>query len=184
MVSTVVSVPEAPSRLLDLLTLHLPYSIPLLRRLQFDSSQRGAATTTARVLYTPASAAEAGPDAAEPPHFTAAYVDLAAGSETQVWIYSSLENGAQLAGDDRDTCVQQIADVVEEVRRMARDEPYRGRGYAKALATKILGESSQEYCRDGWCHADVAVDNASSAAVCTSLNGKQSWIVDWALLLV
>lgn len=58
-------------------------------------------------------------------------------------------------------------------------EPYRRRGLAKAVAVKLMRERTSEYGTDGWGSADVAPDNASSQALCKSLNGRPSWVVSW-----
>lgn len=71
-----------PHALIPLLKAQLPYSIPLLRRLQHGLAYP---SSTAKILTT-----FSGADAPTSP-WLAAYVDLFAGRETQVVIYSSLE---------------------------------------------------------------------------------------------
>lgn len=61
----------------------------------------------------------------------------------------------------------------------AAQEPYRKRGYAKALATRLFKRSISEYGSDGWGFADVAPDNVGSRGMCKSLNGRQSWNCSW-----
>ena len=58
-------------------------------------------------------------------------------------------------------------------------EPYRRRGLAKKLATKLLREKSPQFGDDGWLCADVSPSNESSRAMCKSLNGKPDWLVSW-----
>lgn len=117
---TVFTFTRVPDGLLDLLSAHLPYSLPLLRRLQFTES-RGGLTPTSRVLF----ASESGrpvQDAAtyQPGHFTAAYVDPAAGPETQMWIYSTLEDGGTPPEDEK-TSSQLIVSVVHQARKISRE---------------------------------------------------------------
>lgn len=75
---------------------------------------------------------------------------------------------------------------------------YRGRGLAKVLARKLFREGMEMYWRDSWdavdgegkgeesgmekdrwAHADVAVDNVPSNAVCTGLGGQWGFMVYW-----
>ncbi|KAH6634441.1 hypothetical protein B0J18DRAFT_416242 [Chaetomium sp. MPI-SDFR-AT-0129] len=105
--------PTPSPALLARLTSHLPYSLPLLRRLQFADKFKGGRTDETHVLYArlgrhpgvDGSASgddhDGNGDGVETGHFAAAYVDLSQGPETQVWVYSSLEPDA--AGGDRDS---------------------------------------------------------------------------------
>ena len=117
---TVLISTNVPDGLIDLLSAHLPYSIPLLRRLQFTKC-RGGLTPASRVLFAsddgrqPQSA-----DGNRPRNFTAAYVDPAAGPETQMWIYSTLEDGGTRA-EDEEVCSQLIVSVVNEARKVSRE---------------------------------------------------------------
>ncbi|KAK5628079.1 hypothetical protein RRF57_003794 [Xylaria bambusicola] len=61
------------------------------------------------------------------------------------------------------------------------EEPYRGRGIAKAVAVKLLRDHLGDYgAYIGW--ADVAPDNVQSQGVCRSLNGKPLWQISWSRL--
>ncbi|KAI0014674.1 hypothetical protein F4780DRAFT_770827 [Xylariomycetidae sp. FL0641] len=60
------------------------------------------------------------------------------------------------------------------------EEPYRGRGLAKALAVKLLRDHVQDYDELPYAWADVATDNTSSQGVCRSLGGKVMWTVYWS----
>lgn len=90
---------EPPESLTNLLTAHLPYSLPLLRRLQFARFP-GGRTETTHILFA-SSATEPlqprgggdGGEAATAP-FAAAYLDLSRGPETEIWLYASLERGS------------------------------------------------------------------------------------------
>ncbi|KAF4839013.1 hypothetical protein CGCTS75_v000275 [Colletotrichum tropicale] len=64
------------------------------------------------------------------------------------------------------------------------EEPYRKRGYAKALAAKLFKRSTFQYGPDGWCSADVAPDNLGSRGMCKSLGGRHGWNVSWNLLVL
>ncbi|KAL7629458.1 hypothetical protein AAE478_000978 [Parahypoxylon ruwenzoriense] len=57
---------------------------------------------------------------------------------------------------------------------------YRGRGFAKAVAVKLLRERLKEYDDDPYCWADVAPDNLGSQGVCKSLGGKIAWSISWS----
>ncbi|KAI1356480.1 hypothetical protein F5Y01DRAFT_309891 [Xylaria sp. FL0043] len=61
------------------------------------------------------------------------------------------------------------------------EEPYRGRGIAKAVAVRVLRDHLTDYGDDayyGW--ADVAPDNLQSQSVCRSLNGQPRWQISWS----
>ncbi|KAG8164759.1 hypothetical protein KVR01_005034 [Diaporthe batatas] len=60
------------------------------------------------------------------------------------------------------------------------EEPYRGKGMAKAVATKVLREHS--FGDDGWGSADVHVDNAQSQGVCKALGGEKGWKNCWTVV--
>jgi hypothetical protein len=62
------------------------------------------------------------------------------------------------------------------------EEPYRGKGIAKAVAVRALRDHLKNYVDDGqpaygW--ADVAPDNVQSRGVCRSLKGKVKWQITW-----
>jgi hypothetical protein len=105
----------------DLLKAHIPYSLPLLRRLQSSKyRQAGASTSTESriVLITGAH------DDGRPQHqrFTAAYLDLSGGPETQMWLYSTLEN-AKLPGSQDDDAYyrKQLSELVRAVTSLVRE---------------------------------------------------------------
>ncbi|KAI0383956.1 hypothetical protein F5Y04DRAFT_250102 [Hypomontagnella monticulosa] len=60
------------------------------------------------------------------------------------------------------------------------EEEFRGKGFAKAVAVKILRERLKDYDDDGHCWADVAPDNTQSQGVCKSLGGKVAWAISWS----
>ncbi|KAI0459434.1 hypothetical protein F5B21DRAFT_301871 [Xylaria acuta] len=62
------------------------------------------------------------------------------------------------------------------------EEPYRGRGIAKAVAVKVLQDHLKDFSDDGHGWADVAPDNIQSQGVCRSLNGQVKWQISWSRL--
>ncbi|KXX75109.1 hypothetical protein MMYC01_207637 [Madurella mycetomatis] len=76
--------PTPPAPLLALLHAHLPYSLPVLRRLQFARNFPGGATPHTHDQ--------------DKQQFAAAYVDLSRAPETQCWLYSTLEDGSPAGG--------------------------------------------------------------------------------------
>lgn len=59
------------------------------------------------------------------------------------------------------------------------EEPYRGKGLAKALAVRIMRQHHPAFSDDGWCAADVHVDNKQSQGVCKSMGGYVGWRNSW-----
>ncbi|PSN62959.1 hypothetical protein BS50DRAFT_576802 [Corynespora cassiicola Philippines] len=59
----------------------------------------------------------------------------------------------------------------------------RGKGLAKAMASKIIREHAPGLAvdaqGDAWSHADVYIGNVQSEAVCKSLGGKPMWQIYW-----
>ncbi|KAI1132098.1 hypothetical protein F5Y10DRAFT_17175 [Nemania abortiva] len=62
------------------------------------------------------------------------------------------------------------------------EEPYRGRGIAKAVAVRVLRDHLKDYGDDAYGWADVAPENTQSQGVCRSLNGHPKWQISWSLL--
>ncbi|KAL2134178.1 hypothetical protein VTI74DRAFT_839 [Chaetomium olivicolor] len=88
--------PTPPDGLLTLLKSHLPYSLPVLRRLQFARNFPGGSTQSTHVLYAhyDDQGGRHNGDGLNGGHFAAACVDLSRAPETEVWIYSTLEDTA------------------------------------------------------------------------------------------
>lgn len=86
-----------PESLINPLKEHLPHSFALLRRAQFTHFPNGT-SPHAHFLYASEPSPRSSADATCPPykHFAAAYLDLSAGPETQMFLYSTLQD----AGDD------------------------------------------------------------------------------------
>ncbi|KAK0632153.1 hypothetical protein B0T14DRAFT_419552, partial [Immersiella caudata] len=59
------------------------------------------------------------------------------------------------------------------------EEPYRGKGLAKALACRLMRDHLKDYGDDGWGAADVFLSNLKGQAVCKSIGGKPSWTSSW-----
>ncbi|KAF3764958.1 hypothetical protein M406DRAFT_260529 [Cryphonectria parasitica EP155] len=57
------------------------------------------------------------------------------------------------------------------------EEPYRGKGLAKAVATKVLRQHN--FGDDGWGSADVHIDNVQSQGLCKSIGGKKGLRTSW-----
>lgn len=109
MVSRTQSFDSVPKELVELLTTELPYSLPLLRRLQFAKFPHGT-SEHARVIFISATELSSRPDV-----YTAAYLDFSK-SGTQMFIYSTLEhprNGYDSSTDE--IYEEQIAELVGEV---------------------------------------------------------------------
>lgn len=100
-----------PEQLLALLTIQLPYSLPLLRRLQFTKFENGL-RETARVILAAESQLEEGVDF--PKRLTAAYIDVGGGPDTQTWIYSTLEHRDNTNTKDTAVYEQQLQKIIEE----------------------------------------------------------------------
>ncbi|KAI1021968.1 hypothetical protein LB504_007249 [Fusarium proliferatum] len=59
------------------------------------------------------------------------------------------------------------------------EEPFRRRGLAKAVSSELLRTKTSAFSGDNFAAADVAPDNASSQAMCKSLNGRVHWAGSW-----
>lgn len=85
--ATVESFKTPPRELYTLLSEHLPLSVTLTRRLQFTALP-GGSTSHSRVLF----ASTEGKLASSPKSFTAAYLDISGGPDTQMVLYSTAES--------------------------------------------------------------------------------------------
>ncbi|KAH8884455.1 hypothetical protein GQ53DRAFT_661918, partial [Thozetella sp. PMI_491] len=289
MASSVEVTSSVPDSLLGLLGSHTPYSMPLLRRLQFAKLFPGGMRPSARVLLVTPSA----PDANQAPgRFAAAYVDMAARPETAIWMYSSAEYPGNdfsesddelllalfrhirsLEADHADTRdaatglpIAKFGSMAEPVRHrllhkgvridkteastdgsgyqvhskwlfrvnelppakelpegvvwdtvreedcalirsrtsinrsttadgtpiawcflgfegclssLHVEEPYRGRGLAKAVSCQIMRDHVKDFANDGWGAADVYILNEQSKGMCRSIGGKEVWETSW-----
>ncbi|KAK1990435.1 hypothetical protein LX36DRAFT_647853 [Colletotrichum falcatum] len=320
-----------PEGLVPLLETHLPNSLHVLRRLQFTRF-KGGMRPTARVIFasdallSPGAAASSSSSSSSSPspsprHFTVAYLDFGSGKETQLFMYSTLEDEAATPGGQgedgqrTEAAELQIMAALEAVRQVGREQPdvggggnnsagraypgaclvgtlatatrdamarrgatvrprasyeyekwlfrvgevpadgevepaealpegatwgpaterdcevviarteiprqvktlmsfpslvlrladgtpiawsflgadgslsslhteppYRCRGYATALAARLIRTGTAQYGPDGWAAADVAPGNAGSLAMCKRLNGRHAWNCSWNII--
>lgn len=116
MASHVVSFSSVPDKLVELLTVELPYSLPLLRRLQATKFKHGT-SPHARIVFV----SDTEFPLEEQLHYTAAYLDFSR-QETQMYIYSTLEHRRNR--DDASITQlyeQQLAQMVQEVIRLRKE---------------------------------------------------------------
>lgn len=99
--------PGVPAPALAVLEAHLPHSYSLLRRCHFTHRPRGT-SEHAHYLVASSSASEDdddgpyhGGNSRNKRHFAAAYVDLSKGPETEVFLYSTLQDHYYAEGDGR-----------------------------------------------------------------------------------
>lgn len=117
---TVFTYVDTPAGLLDLLSAHLPFSLPLFRRLQFTKLEGGLAPTS-RIVFASDSGKEPRNAASNGMmHFSAAYIDPAAGPETQMWVYSTLEDD-YVSLEGAEVAKGLVASVVNRARSIGRD---------------------------------------------------------------
>ncbi|KOS21729.1 hypothetical protein ESCO_001500 [Escovopsis weberi] len=131
-----------PAWLIALLGQHLPHSATLLTRLQLSQLPNGR-TATARVLFaSPVPDLAALSDASRAPAaFTAAYLDFGEAPETEMFLYSTLEDGAPPcatdAGTDADTDTDmyaaQLQALIDAAARVQAAQPGGSRFGNKAL---------------------------------------------------
>lgn len=106
---------SVPGELVELLSFELPYSLPLLRRLQFTKFPHGT-SEHARVIFVSDTGLSSRPNA-----YTAAYLDFSK-MESQMFIYSTLEHSRNKEGiNSGDLYEQQLAAVVQEVIRLRKE---------------------------------------------------------------
>lgn len=102
---------EPDEQVLEALAQHLPYSLPTLRRIQFMNTTGGRKTPTSHVL----SVIEAQSPGKE---FLVAYLDFSRGPQSEMWLYSSLENAS--TPSDEAVVMQQILKLLARVREIER----------------------------------------------------------------
>lgn len=112
MAPAVTDSPTAPSSL-AYLEPHLPRSLPVLRRLQFTGFPNG---TSEHAHYLHSS----DPYGTWPQHFAAAYLDFSKGPETEMWFYSTLENGPVTAEEEAHV-LDLICALFRRVKHIAQD---------------------------------------------------------------
>jgi hypothetical protein len=133
MAVSIIDSRKPPKELLSVLEQHLPYSLPVLRRLQFMNFP-GGQTPDSHVLSTFGKELPA-------QDFAVAYLDFSRGPETEMWLYSSIENPET---DGNTICEQQILELLKRVRdiesRISQDRrEWPGVVLIGTLHEKILG---------------------------------------------
>ncbi|KAM0254684.1 hypothetical protein ACHAQJ_006534 [Trichoderma viride] len=120
MANHVNSFSSIPENLEELLTVELPYSLPLLRRLQFTKFTNGT-SPYARILFVSDAELSSYGKFQKPEVYTAAYVDFSK-PETQMYIYSTLEHHRNRDDtSNRELYEQQVAQMVQEVIRLRKE---------------------------------------------------------------
>jgi hypothetical protein len=109
METTIKDNAEPPELVLQTLTQHLPYSLPTLRRIQFMETTGGSKTSYSYVLSTFDTEAP-GKD------FLVAFLDFSRGPDTEMWLYSSLEN--PVTPGDEAVCEEQVLKLLARVREI------------------------------------------------------------------
>lgn len=114
-----------PEPVLALLKSHLPYSLPLFRRLQFMSIP-GGSTPSSHILCSFPLEPEKGEVEGEGKRdgneaFTVAYLDLSRGPETEMWMYSSFEHPSHNSPAATTECLKQVLAVLKHVGGLVKD---------------------------------------------------------------
>jgi hypothetical protein len=112
MPSTVTTTSNVPYELLDRLKARLPSSVTVLRRLQF-AKYNGATTPATRIISII--------NSSDTSKFTAAFVDFVRGPDTQMFIYSTLEDEPSTDSAVNDAYKEQFQALVGEVDRLVAD---------------------------------------------------------------
>ncbi|KZL66325.1 GNAT family acetyltransferase [Colletotrichum tofieldiae] len=113
-----------PDGLTALLEAHLPRPLPVLRRLQFTRF-KGGMRPTARIIFasdSPLTSEQTGQSTPQR-NFTVAYIDFGSNMETQLFMYSTLENGVAATEEERETAELQIMAALDAVRQVSREQP-------------------------------------------------------------
>lgn len=128
---------------------HLPYSLPLLRRVQF-ARYRDSRTEQSRVVIVSRDTAAAsggngnGVKAEAEGKFTAAYVDVSGGPDTQMWLFSTLETELEESiSSVEGEYVTQLRLLTEEIVHLAKaygkDLVYPGNLLLGTLHSRVKG---------------------------------------------
>ena len=117
MVHSVCSYVSVPDGLIEVLTKHLPYSLPILRRLQFTKFNHGASPSS-RIIVASETDHLLNGEVPGTTKIAVAFLDFPSGPETEMWLYSSLEDG-QVQGEDLEYCEEQIEALFGKVREVS-----------------------------------------------------------------
>lgn len=119
MASHAVSFTSVPAKLVELLSPDLPYSLPLLRRLQSTKFNHGT-SSHARIVFVSDTelSSEEQFDQYQSKAYTAAYLDFSK-PETQMYIYSTLEHPRNKDNASNSSIYEpQLVELVKEVIRL------------------------------------------------------------------
>ncbi|KAK4168514.1 hypothetical protein QBC43DRAFT_101011 [Cladorrhinum sp. PSN259] len=128
------------SEFLSLLKPHLPYSLPVLRRIQFNENIARCKPPHAHLLLAP-------PVDRYPHHFAAAYVDLSRGLETQVWLYSTIEDTFSSSADELCHCDSQIIALLGDIGAIQQKHDAKNVGSTTPSSPWVLFGSLNEVIR-------------------------------------
>ncbi|KAK4078368.1 uncharacterized protein Triagg1_3384 [Trichoderma aggressivum f. europaeum] len=118
MASHAVSFTSVPAKLVELLTPDLPYSLPLLRRLQSTKFNHGTSPHARIVFVSDIELSSEEHDQYKSKAYTAAYLDFSK-PETQMYIYSTLEHPRNRDdASNRRLYEPQLVELVKEVIRL------------------------------------------------------------------
>lgn len=110
---------EPSQKLIQLLEGELPYSLPLLRRLQFSGFKDEGSDTARTVLISDTDFLD---ESKAPQRFTAAWVDVGGGKDTQMWLYSTLENPRNAKDTEAaEICAEQLRVLVDNLVRIGKE---------------------------------------------------------------
>ena len=163
---------DGMERLEGLLTGHLPYSLPLLRSIQFTEEREGLDHSVGdRLLFVTDNNAEA-------ERFTAAFVDFSAESGTQMWLYCTLEDNDE-EEQFSDLYRAQMSELIHQVDEMSQGKAmvYPGGlllGSIHTRVRKILAELGRVCVRNP-CYYDKWIFRACTLVEDDQLPLGMSW---------
>ncbi|KAK0632152.1 hypothetical protein B0T14DRAFT_22724 [Immersiella caudata] len=142
---TIQDTPSPPPLLLSLLNSHLPHSLPVLRRLQ-SALALSASTPHTHILY-------ASSPTTHLHHFAAAYLDLSRSSETECWLYSTLEDSSSsypptelslsLPEDEASHCDDLVLAILRRARALEEDLQNKGVTRVVGRGKMVLGSLNE-----------------------------------------
>ncbi|KAL6854789.1 hypothetical protein ACO1O0_005916 [Amphichorda felina] len=129
---------SVPDELEALLKAHIPTSLPVLRRVQSAKYEKRMSSGARIVLVSEDAATDS-----QPEKFTVAFVDYAGGPDTQMWLYSTLEDDDDGDGDKASDKVyrEQLEVLVRELVRLnleyGKETAYPGTMLLGTLNTRV-----------------------------------------------
>lgn len=109
MATHITDSPKPSELVLQMLQQHMPYSVPLLRRLQFLTTSGRCGTPHSHVLSTFDTEAPS-------KDFLVAYLDFSEGPDTETWVYSSIESAS--ISSNEDLCEEQVLKLLDRIREI------------------------------------------------------------------